>query len=102
MTPIHPSDANEEASSSANEKYAPLWSLVGRSRHCCSFFACLVSRALQDKEKEKEKSSKLKQPHQFVSVCHSNSQPCDVCAKSLTNKAALRCESWTLISSGPR
>ena len=40
----------------------------------------------------------MKQPHQFVSVCHSNSQPCDVCSKSLTNKAALRCESKPLLN----
>ncbi|XP_046639411.1 rho guanine nucleotide exchange factor 28-like [Daphnia pulicaria] len=45
--------------------------------------------------KRKDKS-KLKQPHQFVPVCHSNSQPCDVCSKSLTNKAALRCESCAI------
>lgn len=38
----------------------------------------------------------MKQPHQFVPVCHSNSQPCDVCSKSLTNKAALRCESCAI------
>ncbi|XP_059350946.1 LOW QUALITY PROTEIN: rho guanine nucleotide exchange factor 28-like [Daphnia carinata] len=50
-------------------------------------------RKRKDKEKEK---SKLKQPHQFVPVCHSNSQPCDVCSKSLTNKAALRCESCAI------
>nr|CAH0107046.1 unnamed protein product [Daphnia galeata] len=50
-------------------------------------------RKCKDKDKEK---SKLKQPHQFVPVCHSNSQPCDVCSKSLTNKAALRCESCAI------
>lgn len=50
----------------------------------------------KEKEKEKEKSGKVKQPHQFVPVCHSNSQPCDVCSKSLTNKAALRCESCAI------
>ncbi|XP_045031309.1 rho guanine nucleotide exchange factor 28 isoform X5 [Daphnia magna] len=50
-------------------------------------------RKRKDKEKDK---SKLKQPHQFVPVCHSNSQPCDVCSKSLTNKAALRCESCAI------
>jgi len=38
----------------------------------------------------------LKQPHQFVPVCHSNSQPCDVYSKSLTNKTALRCESCAI------
>ena len=52
-------------------------------------------RKRKDKDKEKEKA-KLKQPHQFVPVCHSNSQPCDVCSKSLTNKAALRCESCAI------
>ncbi|XP_046439532.1 A-kinase anchor protein 13-like isoform X4 [Daphnia pulex] len=52
-------------------------------------------RKRKDKDKEKDKS-KLKQPHQFVPVCHSNSQPCDVCSKSLTNKAALRCESCAI------
>ena len=50
---------------------------------------------MQDKDKDK---SKLKNPHQFVPVCHSNSQPCDVCSKSLTNKAALRCESKLLMN----
>ncbi|KAK2146186.1 hypothetical protein LSH36_626g05027 [Paralvinella palmiformis] len=30
--------------------------------------------------------------HQFVGVCFSNSTPCDVCSKSMSNKLALQCE----------
>ncbi len=35
----------------------------------------------------------MKSTHHFVSVSFSNSTTCDVCGKSMANKASLQCES---------
>lgn len=102
-TPIRPSGASEAASSSASARFVKTIDVAISSTSLPTFlyicelliirFFVLLQDKDKEKEKEKEKSGKVKQPHQFVPVCHSNSQPCDVCSKSLTNKAALRCES---------
>lgn len=42
---------------------------------------------------QKEKDNKLKHSHHFVAVSFSNATTCNVCHKSMANKAALRCES---------
>uniref|UniRef100_A0A146KMH2 Phorbol-ester/DAG-type domain-containing protein n=1 Tax=Lygus hesperus TaxID=30085 RepID=A0A146KMH2_LYGHE len=44
--------------------------------------------------KKKEKTKKT--PHQWVTVCYGNSQVCDLCSKSLTNKPSVYCENCTI------
>ncbi|KAK3098961.1 hypothetical protein FSP39_024733 [Pinctada imbricata] len=43
-------------------------------------------------KKHKEKDTKGRNSHQYVSVSISNSTTCDVCQKTMANKPALRCE----------
>ena len=45
------------------------------------------------RQKKLVKDTKAKSIHQFVPVSFSNSTACDVCNKSMANKAALQCES---------
>ncbi|XP_061172276.1 A-kinase anchor protein 13-like isoform X3 [Saccostrea echinata] len=47
-------------------------------------------------KKHKEKENKGRHGHNFVSVSFSNSTSCDVCSKSMANKAALRCENCSI------
>ncbi|KAH9520222.1 A-kinase anchor protein 13, partial [Bulinus truncatus] len=43
-------------------------------------------------KKTKDKENKAKEKHHYVTISISNSTVCDVCHKSMANKAALKCE----------
>ncbi|XP_064618517.1 A-kinase anchor protein 13-like isoform X3 [Lineus longissimus] len=63
----------------------------GEKKRKSSVFSKLGSYRKDRKDKSREKEQK-RSSHQYVSVSFSNSTSCDVCGKSMANKAALQCE----------
>jgi hypothetical protein len=82
-------DANNHPTNFEDDEDRPKREVKEEKKRRSSVFSKLGSK----RQKKGWKDGKsLKTTHQFVQVSVSNSKACDVCNKSMANKAALQCE----------